>query len=165
MVEWPDRSHSSVERHMTTCLEFVKRHLKTFRVKILWSGETKIELFGLNAKHVEDTWHHPYGEAWWCQHHAVGCFLAAGTERLVRIETKMNVAKYREILDENLIQSAQDLRLGRKFTFQKHNDPMNTPKTMHEWLWDKSLNVLEWPSQRPDLKPIEHFCRDLKIAV
>jgi hypothetical protein len=39
-----------------------------------------------------------------------GCFSAAG--RLVRIEAKMNRAKYREILDDNLLQSAQDLRLG-----------------------------------------------------
>jgi hypothetical protein len=29
----------------------------------------------------------------------------------------MNEAKYREILDENLLQRAQDLRLGRRFTF------------------------------------------------
>jgi hypothetical protein len=30
----------------------------------------------------------------------------------VRIEAKTNGAKYRQILDENLLQSAQDLRLG-----------------------------------------------------
>ena len=35
----------------------------------------------------------------------------AGTGKLVRIEGKMNGAKYREIPDENLLQSAQDLRL------------------------------------------------------
>ncbi len=29
-----------------------------------------------------------------------GCFLAAGTGRLVAIEGKMNAAKYRDILDE-----------------------------------------------------------------
>ena len=34
---------------------------------------------------------------------------AAGTGRLVRIEGKINRAKYREILDENPLQSAQDL--------------------------------------------------------
>uniref|UniRef100_A0AAZ3RAC0 Tc1-like transposase DDE domain-containing protein n=1 Tax=Oncorhynchus tshawytscha TaxID=74940 RepID=A0AAZ3RAC0_ONCTS len=38
-------------------------------------------------------------------------------------------------------------------------------RTSQEWLWDKSLNVLEWPSQSPDMNPIKHFCRDLKIAV
>ena len=48
------------------------------RNKILWSDETKIELFGLNAKrHV---WSKPgkipYGEAWWWQHHAVGMFFS-----------------------------------------------------------------------------------------
>jgi hypothetical protein len=41
-----------------------------------------------------------------------GCFSVAGIGRLVRIEGKMNGAKYREILDENMLQSTQDLRLG-----------------------------------------------------
>ena len=36
-----------------------------------------------------------------------GCFSAAGTGRLVKIMGKMNGAKYRQILDENLLQSAQ----------------------------------------------------------
>jgi hypothetical protein len=56
------------------------------------------------------------------------CFSAAGTERVVRIKGKMNREKYREILDENLFQSAQDLRLGRRFTFQQDNNPKHTAK-------------------------------------
>ena len=84
------------------------------RNKILWSNETKIELFGLNAKlHIWrkagtiPTVKHGGGSIMlW------GCFSAAGTGRLVRIKGKINGAKYREILDENLFQSTQDLRLG-----------------------------------------------------
>ena len=84
-------------------------------------------------------------------------FSAAGTGKLVKIEAKMNGEKYREILDENLLQSAQDLKMGQRFTFQQDNDPKHTAKTTHEWLQDKSLNVLLWPSQKPDLNPIEHL--------
>ena len=55
----------------------------------------------------------------------------------------MKGEKYREILDENLLQSMQDLRRGLRFTFQQDNDSKHTAKTMQEWLRDKSLNVLE----------------------
>jgi hypothetical protein len=83
-----------------------------------------------------------------------GCFSAARTGRLVRIEEKMNGAKYREILDKNLLQRAQDIKLGRRFTFQQGNNPEHTSKTTQEWLRDKTLNVLVWPSQNPELNPI-----------
>jgi hypothetical protein len=94
-----------------------------------------------------------------------GYFSVAGTGRQVRIEGKMNGAKYREILDENLLQSTQDLRLGRRLAFQQDNDPTHTAKTTQKRLRDKSLNVLQWPSQSLDLIPIKHLWRDLKIAV
>jgi hypothetical protein len=42
-----------------------------------------------------------------------GCSSAAGTGRL-RIEGTMNGAKYRQILDKNPLQRANDLRLGGK---------------------------------------------------
>jgi hypothetical protein len=111
---------------MTAHLEFAKRHLKdsqTMRNKNLWSDETKIELFVLNAKrHI---WRKP-GTMPTVKHGGSiilwGCFSVARTGRLVKIEGKMNRAKYREILDENLLQSAQDLRMGRRFTFQQDNN-------------------------------------------
>jgi hypothetical protein len=48
------------KRHMTDCLEFSKRHInysQTMRNKILWSDETNIELYGLNA--MRQVWRKP----------------------------------------------------------------------------------------------------------
>jgi len=123
------------KRHMTARLEFAKRHVKdseSMRQKILWSDEMKIELFGLNAKQypsntIPTMKHGGYSIMLW------GCFSAAGTGRLVRIEETMNGVKHRKILEENLLQSAKDLRLWRRFTFQQDNVPKHTAKATLEW--------------------------------
>ncbi|KAI4826002.1 hypothetical protein KUCAC02_021661 [Chaenocephalus aceratus] len=101
---------------------------QTMRNQIVWFDETKMDLFGLNAKHHAwrklGTAHHLANTIPTVEHGGGsillwGCFSEAGTGRLVRIKGTMNAAMYREILDENLLQSALDLRLRMGETAQR----------------------------------------------
>ena len=58
-------------------------------------------------------------------------------------EGTMNGAKYKQILEENLLQSAKDLRLRQRFAFQSDNDPKHTAKATPELFPIPTNNISE----------------------
>ena len=155
-------------------MKFVRQHKEkknSFWERVLWTDETKIELFGLN--YLNHVWRKD-GEGY-SPNNTVptvkfggsrimiwGCFLVKGVDKILVIDGKMNAQKYKQILQENLMSSVE---LPSDYVFQQDNDPKHTANPTKKWLFENNVNVLQWPSQSPGLNPIENLWRFLKIQI
>ncbi len=145
------KNQSSLQcRHKKTHLEFAKKHLK--------DPQTDEHQFQASCLKETSSAHHLQSSIpkVKCAGNSLmlwSCFSAAGTEGLIRIEEKLNAPKYRDSLNKNLVQSIQNLRLGRRFTFQQDNDPKHTARVAY-----RELRECPWLAQpQPELEPNQIF--------
>jgi transposase len=99
-----------------------------------------------------------------------GCFLGESVGDLHRVQGIMCKEDYHSILQRHAIPSGIRLH-GKGFILQQDNDPKHTSKLCQNYLRSKeengTLKILEWPSQSPDINPIEllweEMDRNIKI--
>ena len=134
--------------------------------KVLWSDESKFNLFESNGKVV--VWRSPKQEfgpecTIPTAKHGGGnvkcwaCFSSSGVGRSIFIDGNMTGESYREILENNLLRSVEKLDMSDDWIFQHDNDPKHRAAIVANWLNRNGLERLHWPSFSPDLNPIEHL--------
>ena len=89
--------------------------------------------------------------------HIWAAFSSVGTFPLCIFSQNLDAAFFVKILEWHLLANAEVYHAKRWFLIQD-NDPKHTSKLAKKWMSDNiPNNVLDWPSQSPDLNPIENI--------
>lgn len=97
-----------------------------------------------------------------------GCFSWSGPGPLYRVKGLMDGKQYRQILKTHMAPYLNKFKEEMKYDeviFQHDNDPKHTSKVVKNYLENKGIAVLKWPSQSPDANPIEHGWKQVKDQI
>ena len=140
--------------------------------RVIFSDETHIEVFVRSRVWVQRPAGAAFDPKYTCKRmpHSErvslwGCFCARGVGQAEIFVGEFNAAKFVDILQHNLIQTALHFYPQEHWWFQQDNAPQHTSHLAKRWFHNHGVDLIDFPPYSPDLNPIENLWSTLKKRV